>query len=429
MKTKRILSLLLSLIMILSTLPMAIFAENEEPSAVVSFTAQANGDFLCAPQIETAVSGNKAESYGLKDSIENGTSVLDALVALHEIVFQQTFTKDTLADFLSVDESGYISKVFGEETTAVGFVLNGAFPNDGTKSDWGGYNGTTVTTQKLVDGDVVEFFAYQDAATWSDELAWFEYKGNAITEITAAPGTAAKLTLKSSSYMMAYQYIDADAIHAVGSPVSGAQLALVNIGNGTVTDVSAAVTDTNGVVTVTAPAAEGTYYLTAYIPKSTTGEPLIMSLTKIIVSDDAPQADPCALSSLSVASFDSNPDALDLTPEFSSDVTEYSVPVVAFPDLDTEMFRSVYVKAVAESEDAVITAECNGVSVNITDASNWTRLNGALIGGKNNIITITVAESSDANAETRTYSVKVPMKPQKNTAPEPLHPEIQGSSQ
>lgn len=420
MKTKRILSLLLSLIMILSTLPMAIFAENEEPSAVVSFTAQANGDFLCAPQIETAVSGNKAESYGLKDSIENGTSVLDALVALHEIVFQQTFTKDTLANFLSVDESGYISKVFGETTTAVGFVLNGAFPNDGTKSDWGGYNGTTVTTQKLADGDVVEFFAYQDATNWSDELAWFEYKGNAITEITAAPGTAAKLTLKSSSYMMAYQYIDADAIHAVGSPVSGAQLALVNIGNGTVTDVSAAVTDTNGVVTVTAPAAEGTYYLTAYIPKSTTGEPLIMSLTKIIVSEDAPQADPCALSSLSVASFDSNPDALDLTPEFSSDVTEYSVPVVAFPNMDIEVFRSVYVKAVAESEDAVITAECNDVSENITDASNWTRLNGALIGGKNNIITITVAESSDANAETRTYSVKVPMKPQTNTAPAPV---------
>lgn len=304
MKTKRILSLLLSIIMILSTLPMTIFAENEEPGAVVSFTAQSYGNFLCAPQIETAVSGNKAESYGLKDSIENGTSVLDALVALHEIVFKQTFTKDTLANFLSVDENGYISKVFGEKTTAVGFVLNGAYPNDGTKSDWGGYNGTTVTTQKLVDGDVVEFFAYQDTANWSDELAWFEYKGNAITDITAAPGTAAKLTLKSSSYMMAYQYIDADAIHAVGSPVSGAQLALVDIGSGTVTDVSAALTDTNGVVTVTAPAAEGTYYLTAYIPEGTTGEPLIMSLTKIIVSEDAPQADPCALSSLSVASLD-----------------------------------------------------------------------------------------------------------------------------
>ena len=68
----------------------------------------------------------------------------------------------------------------------------------------------------------------------------------------------------------------------------------------------------------------------------------------------------------------------------------------------------------------MLTAECNGVSVNITDASNWTRLNGALIGGKNNIITITVAESSNVNAETRTYSVKVPMKPQTNTAPAPV---------
>lgn len=126
--------------------------------------------------------------------------------------------------------------------------------------------------------------------------------------------------------MMAYQYIDADAIHAVGSAVSGAQLAWVDTETGKLTDISSAVTDTSGNVSITVPEEEDTYYLTAYMPDETDGEPLIMSLTEIIVSNDAPQVNPCALSALSIASLDSNPDALELTPEFSSDITEYSVP-------------------------------------------------------------------------------------------------------
>lgn len=417
MKSKRFLSLLLSLAMILSTAQVSVFATDTVQSADVNFSAQANGGFLCAPQIGVSVSSDTAESYGFKDSITDGVSAMDALVKLHEIKYGSSFTKDNASNYLAVADGGYISKLFATETTANGFVYNGAFPNDGTESEWGGYNGTTVTTQELSDNDTVEFFMYQDTSYWSDELAWFNYKGNAITEIAVAPNTSAKLNLKSSSYMMAYQYINADAVHAVGSSVAGAQLALVNTGTGKLTSIDSAVTDANGDVTVTAPEEEGTYYITAYIPDNTAGEPLILSLTKIIVSKDASQVEPCALSTLSIASFDSNPSALELTPEFSSDVTEYSVPVVDFPTMDLGVFRSVYVKAAAESEDAVITAECNGVSAGITDSSNWTMLNGALTGGKNNALKITVAASGDENADKKTYTVTVPMKPQTNTAP------------
>ena len=419
MKSKRFLSFLLSLIMLISAAPMVVLADDTQAPAVqsveVTLTAQADGAFLCAPQIDVSVSSDTAENYGFTDSIADGVSALDALVKLHEVKYGSDFTKDTASSYLAVS-NGTMTKLFANETMANGFVLNGAFPNDGTESQFGGYNGTTVTTQKLSDGDTVEFLIYQDKTNWSDELAWFAYKGNAVTEITVTPGIAAKLNLKSSSYMMSYQYIDAEAIHAVGSSVAGAQLALVNA-DSSLTAVQNAVTDTNGDVTVTAPAAEGTYYLTAYMPSGTEGEPLIMSLTKIVVDKNAPQEDPSALSALSVASFDSNPNALSLTPAFDPNTTEYSVPVVEFPTMDLGVFRSVYVKAAAQSDEATVTATCNDVTVTVTDASNWTMLNGALIGGKNNILTITVAASADENLQTKTYTVTVPMKPQTNTAP------------
>lgn len=404
--------------MILSTAPGSVFASDTVQGVNVNFTAQADGKFLCAPQLGVSVSSDTAEKYGFKDSVTDGVSALDALVKLHEVLYGESFTQDNASDYFAADDYGYISKLFEIETTANGFVYNGGYPNDGTESPWGGYNGTTVTTQELSDGDTVEFFMYQDTVGWSDELSWFNYKGNDVTEITAAPNASLKLNLKSFSYMMAYEFIDADAIHAVGSAVSGAQLACADAETGILTDISSAVTDTSGNVSITVPEAEGTYYITAYIPDGTEGEPLIMSLTKIIVSEDAPQADPCALSSLSIASFDSNPDALELTPGFSSDITEYSVPVVAFPSIDLGAFRSVYVKAAAESDEAVITAECNGVSADITSGdSTWKMLNGALTGGKNNILKITVAAPND---EKREYFVTVPMKPQTNTPPEAL---------
>ncbi|MDD6213762.1 MAG: S-layer homology domain-containing protein [Firmicutes bacterium] len=424
MKSKRFLSLLLSVAMILSLAPVSVFAgeipaEDTVKSVTATLTAQADGEFLCAPQLGTSISSDTAENYGFEDSVTDGVSVLDALVKLHEVKYGNSFTKETASDYLEISEYGSTSKSFGYSERYPGFVLNGAYPNDGTESEYGGYNGTVETTQEIKNGDTVEFFIYSD--DWSDELAWFNYKGNAVTSVTVLPTANVTLNLKTSSYMMAYQYIDADAIHAVGSAVSGAQLAWVDTETGKLTDISSAVTDTSGNVSITVPEEKDTYYLTSYIPNETDGEPLIMSLTEIIVSNDAPQVNPCALSALSIASFDSNPDALELTPEFSSDITEYSVPVVAFPSMDLGVFRSVYVTAAAEAEEAVITAECNGISADITSGdSTWKMLNGALTGGKNNILKIIVAASDDEDAEKRVYSVTVPMKPQANTAPEAL---------
>lgn len=409
MKSKRLFSLLLAFIMIFGTFSLSASADTVQ-SVTVSITAQENSLFMCAPQHEITVSGDTAEKYGFTDSVSGGVSALDALVKLHEIKYGNDFTKDSAAEYLSVS-GGFVTKLFKNETSANGFILNGAYPNDGTASSWGGYNGTTVASQKLANNDTVEFFIYSDQTNWSDEIAWFIYKGNAVSQFTAAPSLALKLTLKSLAYMSGYLYINAETIHAAGSAAGGAQLAYVNTSTGALTDIAYAVTDSKGEATITAPETEGTYYITAYMPDSSDGEPLIMPLAKLTVSGEAKPSDACALSSLSVASFDSNPNALTLTPGFSGDVTEYSVPAVEFPAMNSAVFRSVYVKAAAESDSAVITAECNGVTAALTSGdSNWKILNGALEGGKSNKLKITVSDSASENAKTKVYTVTVPMK-------------------
>lgn len=417
MKTRRFLSLFLALLMVLSCVPAVSLADAAPTSVSVTLTAQAGGTFLCAPQFNVEISSDTAESYGVPDSVKDGVSAVDALVALHKMIYGTAFTKGTVGDYLEVGSSGMVTKIFKTATYANGFVVNGAYPNDGTQSEYGGYNGTFVTTQPLTDGDVVDFFTYRDDEFYSDALGWVNYKGNDVTEITAAPGAKLALKVNGYMYMGGYAFADASAMHAAGSAISGAKIALINENTGELTPLGTGETDENGSISVTAPDKEGTYYITPYMPLDSENDALILSLIKLTIDKNAPQDDPLALTHLSVASFDSNPNALELTPEFSAKVTNYSVPAVAFPSMNMGVFRSVYVKAAAASDTAVITAECNGILADVSGAENWTIINGALQGGKNNLLHVVVAESEDEDAPTRTYTVLVPMKPETNTAP------------
>ncbi|MDO4481917.1 MAG: S-layer homology domain-containing protein [Bacillota bacterium] len=414
LKRRLIISLIMSSVMVLSMfssfgLDKTGYSSYGTAEAEVNITAQADGEFLCGPQVNITVSGDTAEKYGYTDSVQGGVSVLDALVRLHEIIYGEDFTEDTAGEYLKINSYGGTSMTFGFEGRFSGFAHNGAYPNDGTESEWGGYNGTVESTQEIKDGDSVEFFIYSD--DWSDEIAWFEYKGNYVSEITAVPGSALKLNLKSLTFMMGYLYPDSEAVHAAGSASAGARTAWINTATGEKTDTESKASDINGDTDIILPDTEGTYYLTAYMPQDSTGNPIIMPLLKITADKDAPQAEPCALSSLSVASFDSNPNALTLSPSFDGEITEYSVPAVDYPSSDLPVFRSLYVKAAAESDEAVIKAECGGVSADITSGdSGWKMLSGALEPGKNNILKITVSASSEENAVKRTYYVKIPMK-------------------
>ena len=402
---KRALSLLMSLVMLVSMLPTTAWAadttETTTPATVnVDFTAQAAGAFLIAPQFNVAVSSDEAEKFGYTDSVKKGVSALDVLVKANEIMFGDAFTSETKDEYLVVPASGFASKLFGIETSANGFILNGGYANDGTESQYGGYNGTTVTTQAVSNGDRVEFFCYQDQAMWGDELAWFCQNGGAVDHITIKPSDELKLTLKSVSYMAGYLYKDTETLHLAGTSASDAQLAWVDK-NGKLADIDEAVTDENGAVTITVPDKEGTYYLTAY--RTNKGveagkAPLVISLTPVVVSNNAPG--PCDLISLDVTNFDANPNALVLSPAFTGSVSSYAVETLPFSSAFTASW--LYVKATAVSETAKITAECNGVAKSV--ASNWAPMMSALHSG-DNILTITVTNGE----QSKTYTVTIPM--------------------
>ena len=403
---KRALSLLMAVLMAVGLLPATARAAETENTTLtatvnVDFTAQAAGKFLIPPQFNVAVSSDEAENFGYTDSVE-GVSALDVLVKAHEIMMEDAFTKESASKSLIINDKGFVTKLFGVETSNNGFSLNGAFPNDGTKNG-SYYNGTTVETQAVKDNDSLEFFIYQDGYAM-DNMAWFSQNGVVTNTITAKPSAAIELVLNGICFgWSGGNYKDAAELHAVGSAIEYAQLAWVNTADGTLTKIEGAVTDADGKVTLTMPKEAGTSYLTAYMPAADIEDgvsPVIMSLTKVVADNNVMEVDPCALSALSVTNFDTNPNALVLSPAFTGSVSSYAVETLPFSSEFTASW--LYVKATAVSETAKITAECNGAKTSVN--SKWMLMMSALHSG-DNLLTITVTNGE----QSKTYTVTIPM--------------------
>lgn len=224
-------------------------------TADVTVRSQMAGGYLHGFGETLTVSSDKAESFGYADGVE-GVSALDALAAAHELVFGDDFTADTASTFLAVTDKGFVTTIFGTETPANGFFVNGGFPNDGTPSSYGGYNGTTVTTQQIFSGDILDFFIYSDTEFYSD------YYTYAAVPQRIYAGRDFTVTVSGGMAMGGYLYADAAAFAAAAEPLKGAQLAWVDALDGAVSVISGAYTDESGKAVVTAPA-EGTYLLTA----------------------------------------------------------------------------------------------------------------------------------------------------------------------
>ena len=259
-------------------------------TATVDFTAQAAGAFLLAPAKNVTVSGDLAERYGYTDTIqpEAGVSALDVLVKAHEMIFEEAFTAETKDTLLDVSAAGTASVIFGEATMSNGFMVNHMYPHDGTPAVSGGYNGTLLNNTLVKNGDLVEFFILQDTSTWLDSYGWFEQNGAYTRTVTAEAGKAAELTLKSAFFMMGYTYKDLAAMIAGGSATESAKISTVNMQTGEMTDITGAVTDKDGKVSLTF-AKPGEYVITAYMPENEITEndasPLILSLTTVTVSE------------------------------------------------------------------------------------------------------------------------------------------------
>ena len=353
-RRNKFVSLLLSVVLACGLVPQLAFAEVGAVAApqkvTVSYHLQDATSTMLVNESDVEVASDEAESMGFADQVTDGVSALDVLVKAHEDAFGMT--KDDAADYLAVSDAGYVTKLFGQETSANGFMLNGAYPNDGTESNWGRYNGTTVVTQAVATGDVLDFFIYEDQSGWGDQAAWFCKDGVAVDSITVRPGSQTNLVLKGVAYMSGYQYKDAEAMRAAGMPIAGAQLASVDGENFTWADVDGAITSDAGSVALVAPSEEGIYYYTAH---SAGGTAVIPPVLKVVVSNDAPAP-----------------------------------------------------------EGAVISASLNGGAAKAVTSgdSSWTLFNGSdlLVKGLNTLA-VTVSASDAADAETKTYTVSVPVGP------------------
>ena len=373
------------------------------PAVSVGLSVQMYGGFLFAPQLDEAVFGDLAEGYGYADKVAGGVSALDALVRAHEIAFGSEFSPDTARAFLEVSESGFVTRMFCEESYASGFVLNGGYP--------GGKNGTTVTTQALVDGDAVDFFLYQDVASYADQISWFCKNGTYIEEVSAKTGEQIPLTVKGYMHVGGYAFDTPEQMRLAGSPLKGARIAWVDMASGSLDEVAGAATDDQGCVNLGAPQTEGVYYLTAFTPAASTAQgapPVILSLLKVVVDDSAVQADPCALEALEVMSLDSMPNALEMTPAFESALTQYRTEQVPFAA--ASYLRLCYVKATAAHASAVMSARLNGGAPKAVASGSTVSFSGAdLLQPGDNILTVAVRSSADADADERIYAICIPM--------------------
>lgn len=256
----------------------------EPVQASVTVTAQAEGGFLIAPLKELSVKSDLAESYGYTDNVPKAenVSVLDVLVKAHEEAFGEDFTPETAGEYLAVGSTGYCTMLFGETTSANGFLVNGGYPNDGTESQWGGYNGTTLSTQIAEDEDHIDFYIYGDKSTWSDQYTYLEAPERVKT------GSDIEVSVTGVSVMGGYNYLTPADMKAAANSVEGALLAWVGE-SGEVTPIENAATGEDGTAIIAAPKTEGDYLLTACTDwEDEDADVLLMNPVKIAVYEPAP---------------------------------------------------------------------------------------------------------------------------------------------
>ena len=212
----------------------------------LTIRSQADNAYLQSMDKELEVASNTAEKYGFTDKVE-GVSVLDALVAAHELVYGDKFTPATAKQYLAINPNNdWESKVFGRETGFHGFYINGDFPTNEA-----GAARPKVTDTKLLDGDVLDYFVGSDAENQNDYYTWLEVPA------TMTSGEDITVTVKG------VKALDPDATQANAQPLEGVGLAWLDMTTGTIKPIDGVVTDENGKATFTVVEGVATGYLVA----------------------------------------------------------------------------------------------------------------------------------------------------------------------
>lgn len=245
-------------------------------SVKVFVTAQQDGTFLTVPT-ELTVSKDEAEKYGYTDAVTDGVSALDVLVAEHEKLLGDTFTKEDCKEYLEISSSNYITTMFGEKTYNVGFAIDGKTPHDGTfNTQYNQYNGLLINQVQVKDGQKAEFFIYQDS------YALDNYADLDLGVDTVEAGKTLKVNLSGYCYAH-FGLSKEDTIQDMTQKIQDAQIGIVDNKTGEVTPIKGAITDETGKTTFSIDK-PGDYMITAYMTDEDEN-PLIMPITKLKVTE------------------------------------------------------------------------------------------------------------------------------------------------
>lgn len=265
---KRVLSLLMAFVMVISLLPATTrAAETNEATVTVDFTAQAGGAFLCAPQFGVEVSSREAENFGYTDSVTDGVSALDVLVKAHEIIFEDDFTVETSDAFLKIENGGFVSICFG--LTAFSYAVNGD------------YAAEMLPDRQVYDGNLLEFFVPQDTAHWLDNYGWVAQNEIKSDNITISVGQETVFSIYG--YCYAWDGYKPVAERHV-SACEYAQLAIIDTVTGELTPITGEANESGTVSTTFA--TQGTFYLAPFMSSQNIEggcTPIILTLQKVTV--------------------------------------------------------------------------------------------------------------------------------------------------
>ena len=132
------------------------------------------------------VRADEAEKAGYTkpEASKDKVTVLDALVVLHKEMFgEEDFGKNP-TDYLEINASGWITTLFGLETSYVGFYVNHESPS------------LTCDQCELKTQDTVCAFLYGDTTQYSDQYLFIEK-----TQEQIEVGESLSLIVKSAGYM------------------------------------------------------------------------------------------------------------------------------------------------------------------------------------------------------------------------------------
>lgn len=293
-----------------------------------TISMQAENMFIMVPT-RVEVSSDLAERYGYKDAVTDGVSALDVLVKYHELTFGEDFTKDSKDTYLAVSDSGTITTVNGEKTSAFSFAVNGEFPCDknGEYNTQYGYTGYTISQTPVAEDGTVEFFFYQDTSMYMDYYTWFtDTDGNRLDTFTVQAGT--DFTLGMDGYMYAYGGgLKPEDRVTHGAALDPEDIQICTVGeDGTLTPVEGKVIGENGQVTLSF-AAAGSYVLSAMGNEFTN----IFSPWLPVTVTAAPKSSNADVSSVTVAGVEAiagENNTYTVTLPYGTDVTAGSFVIV-----------------------------------------------------------------------------------------------------